>query len=151
MKKEMFLKAVAVFISAGCCLLSGQAKSQEQELYAIYSKDVGWSSIDMRITEVERREKSSLLAVTSFTQDAAREGKFLFCYVFRLAQQREFRLARWSKLPEAGDSVVVAFVASDYENLETILGQDMYDYSWYDHALDLESYEWKQLQKSCGF
>ena len=122
-----------------------------EELYTIYSKDVNWPSIDMRITEVERHEKYSLLAVTSFTQDAAREGKFLFCYVYRLAQQRESRFARWSKLPENGDAVIVAFVASDYEKLETILGQDTYNYSWYDHALDLESFEWKQLQKNCGF
>ncbi len=147
--RKIFFIAVAVVVSVGSCLLPGQAKSED--LYTVYSKDVEWSSIDMRITEVERHERFSLLAVTSFTQDAAREGKFLFCYVFRLAQQREFRLARWSKLPEHGDSVVVAFVASDYENLESILGQDTYNYSWYDHALDLESYEWKQLQKSCGF
>lgn len=122
-----------------------------EELYAIYSKDLNWSSIDMRITEVERQERSSLLAVTSFVQDPAREGKFLFCYVFRLAAQREFRFAKWSKIPEKGNSIVVAFVASDHESPETVLGQDAYNYSWYDHALDLESFEWKQLQKSCGF
>lgn len=148
MKKQILFWALALVMHTG---LSTLAQANTETLYTVHSKDVGWEAIDTTISEKERHKKSSLLEITKTTQMPALEGKFLFCYVFRLAQQRGFRYAKWSKVEENTREIFVVFLESEDESMDENLKKQCSKYSFYDHPLDLGAREWTKLQESCGF
>ncbi len=148
MQKKILFRALALVMSAG---LSTLAQADAQILYTVHSKGVGWDAIDTTISEKERHAKSSLLEITNLTQMPALEGKFLFCYVFRLAEQRGFRYAKWSKTEQDTRNIFVIFLENEDESIDEDLKEQCSKYSFYDHPMDLEALEWTRLQRSCGF
>lgn len=148
MQKQILFWAITLFMLAG---LSTLTQAEPESLYTVHSKDVGWATLNMTISEKERREKSSLLEITKTTQMLALQGKFLFCYVFRLAQQRGFRYTKWSKVQENTKDIFVIFLESEDESLDEDLKKERSNYPFYDHPMDLEEWEWTKLQESCGF
>lgn len=149
MKKSILFLAVTLFILTGLISL---AQANADKLYTVNSKDIaGWESLKTTITEKERYEKGSLLDITRHGPTSAQEGKFLFCYVYRLAQQRGFPYAKWSKGEQNATDIFVIFMEDKDEALSENLRDRCSQYSFYDHPMGLEENEWKTLQKSCGF
>ena len=148
MRKKILFWSLTLCILTG---LSALAQANTEKLYTVHSKEVGWKSLDTTISEKERHKKSSLLEITKRTQMPALEGKFLFCYVFRLAQQRGFRYAKWSKVEQDTKDIFVIFLESEEEPIDGGLKKQSSKYLFYDHPMDLEEMEWKKLQESCGF
>lgn len=148
MRKKLLSWALALFILTG---LSTLAQANTETLYTVHSKDVGWESIDTTISEKERHKKSSLLEITRRTQMPALQGKFLFCYVYRLTQQRGFRYAKWSKVEQDTKDIFVIFLEDEEESIDEGLKRQYSKYSFYDHPMGIEELEWKKLQESCGF
>jgi hypothetical protein len=153
MKKNILFWSVTLFTLTG---LSTLAQANAEALYTVHSKDVGWESLDTTISEKERHEQSSLLEITrhgqtSALETSALEGKFLFCYVYRLTQKRGFPYAKWSKATQDTKDVFVIFLEDKEESMSMSLKEQCSNYSFYDHPMGLEELEWKKLQKSCGF
>lgn len=148
MKKSILFWAVTLFVCIG---LNTLAQANAEKLYTVHSKDVGWESLNTTISEKQRYDKGSLLEITRLGQTSAQEGKFLFCYVYRLAQKRGFPYVKWSKAKQDTKDVFVIFLEDKDEALSENLKDKCSNYSFYDHPMGLEENEWKMLQKSCGF
>lgn len=148
MKKSILFWAVTLFVCTGVSTL---AQANDEKLYTVHSKDVGWEALNTTISEKVRYDKGSLLEITRHEQTSALEGKFLFCYVYRLAQKRDFPYVKWSKAKQDTKDVFVIFLEDEDEALSENLKDQCSNYSFYDHPMGLEDQEWKTLQKSCGF
>ena len=119
-----------------------------ENLYSIYSKDVDWVYLDSTITEIDRRERTSLLKLKNFTQNSGMEGRFLFCFILSLAEIRGFRY--WMSSEELNEQILVVFLNSEDENFKNILEDKYKEFTLYDLVADSESEEWKMLKNMCG-
>lgn len=151
MKQLLLFFALGIFFLSSC--ITSQPRPETAGLLSVHSKDVGWldSGVDVIIHEIQRRERTSLLELTNFTHNSSTERKFLFCFVSDLAKKRHFRYAFWSKPGSENNTILVVFPQSEDVSIESIIGDQFHNYSFYDHAMDTEEWEWAKLQSGCGF
>ena len=153
MKNKTKLIIISILMAIGLIIFeigcsSSPKKVTSESLYSVYSKDVNWIYLDATITEIDRDERTSLLKLINFTQESGMEGRFLFCYILSLAQQRGFRYIVWSE--PLNDLMLVVFLESQKESLKIILGNRLNKYSFYE-VIDAQAEPWVMLQNACGF
>ncbi len=108
---------VVVFVT-----LSLGAAAQEK-LYRIKSKDVGWNTIDLTITETRRTARTSQLKIPRYSNRTSVEARFAMCAFSDLAFQRKFAVWIVSDGSITDDVVVVGFLKSEDEDAKTVLGE----------------------------
>lgn len=92
-----------------------------EKLYSVNSRDVGWSDIDLTITETEREARISHLSIPRYRNRTSVESRFAMCAFTDMAIQRKF--AAWVVSDVDDDKVLVGFLASEDEDVVTALGQ----------------------------
>lgn len=102
--------------------LSFGAAAQEK-LYRVNSKDVGWNTIDLTITETRRTARTSELTIPRYNNRTSVEARFSMCAFTDLAFQRRFGVWIVSDGSLTKDVVVVGFLKSEDEDAKTVLGE----------------------------
>ena len=146
LQKLLLVIAVIPFLFLGCAT----TPITSENLYSVYSKDVDWIYLDVTISEIKRDEKTSLLKLKNFTHKSGMEGRFLFCFISRLAQQRGFRYLTYTE--PLNDLVLVVFLKYENESLKSIIGGRFNEYSFHEEGrvVDLELEAFKMLKNMCG-
>ena len=115
---------VAVISLSLAALASNENSSPpEDQLYTVYSKDVGWDRIDLVIMEVERGERISLFHVPNYTERTAMESRFAMCAFSQAAMLRGF--SHWLSARPAPDPdhVYVGFYSEYLESPEDLFDE----------------------------
>lgn len=115
----IFMRRIIV---VGLAALSFGAPAQEK-LYRINSKDVGWNTIDLTISETRRTPRTSELKVPRYGNRTSVEARFAMCAFTDLAFQRRYAVWIVSDGSITDDVVVVGFLKSEDEDAKAVLGE----------------------------
>jgi hypothetical protein len=87
------------------------------------SRDQGIQAFDFTVTEVQRGDRTSVLRIPGFHKRSAQASRWMMCVYTHVALTRGFQY--WATVyPTAPDEdVLVAFPASDKEDLAQLLGE----------------------------
>ena len=117
MKHRGYL-AVA-FIALATCGVAAEDKP-----YRVNSKDVGWDSIDVTISEVSRKGPVSVLRIPHYESRTAVEARFAMCAFTDMAIRRDFVVWIVSGARAKDDLVRVGFLKSENEDAAKLLGAE---------------------------
>jgi hypothetical protein len=98
-----------------------QDVTAQEKLYRVNSKEVGWGSIDLTITETQREPRVSHVTIPRYRNRTSVESRFAMCAFTDIAIQRKF--AAWVVSDIGDDKVLVGFLASEEEDVRTALDQ----------------------------
>jgi hypothetical protein len=96
----------------------------DETLYRVNSKDVGWSTIDLTISEVRRDGRISVLRIPHYGNRSAIESRFAMCAFTDIAIQRGFEMWIVSDGSITDDLVRVGFLKSGDEDATRLLAKD---------------------------
>ena len=92
--------------------------------YRVNSKDVGWDTIDLTISEIRRDGRISVLRIPHYGERSAIESRFAMCVFTDIAIQRGFEVWIVSDGSITDDVVRVGFLKSNGEDATKLLGKD---------------------------
>jgi hypothetical protein len=104
--------AIAIFAFAG------------ENLYRVNSKDVGYGSIDLTISEVKRDGRVSVLHIPHYETRSSVESRFAMCAFTDIAIQRGFEAWVVSNKRADDDLVRVGFLKSEADDVAKVLGKE---------------------------
>ena len=122
-------------------VITGNAAADE--LYSVYSKDVGWTAIDLVISEVSWNGRVSQLRIPRYESRSAIESRFAMCAFTDIAIQRGFEVWVVSDGSITDEVVQVGFLRTGDEDAGTILGKQFVG----DRALRAEV---RAINRMCG-
>ena len=103
--------------------LSALAALADETPYRVNSKDVGWNTIDLTISEVRRDGRISVLRIPHYDERSAIESRFATCVFADIAIQRGFEVWIVSDASIIDDLVRVGFLKSNGEDVTKLLGK----------------------------
>ena len=95
----------------------------DTRLYQIRSKDVGWNTIDLTITETRREARISYLNIPRYRNRTSVESRFAMCAFTDIALRRDFQVWIVADGSLSGDKVEVGFLKTEEEDVKTTLGE----------------------------
>lgn len=95
-----------------------------EKLYRVNSKDVGWTDIDLTISEVRREARISVLRIPNYERRSAAEARFAMCAFTDIAIQRGFDVWIVSDGSITDNIVRVGFLKSNNEDPAKVLGRE---------------------------
>jgi hypothetical protein len=91
--------------------------------YRVNSKDAGWDTIDLTISEIRRDGRISVLRIPHYSKRSAVESRFVMCAFTDIAIQRGFEAWVISDASVTDDLVRVGFLKSNREDVTKLLGK----------------------------
>lgn len=116
MKKIIFLLLL---------IFSGLSHAEETPLFHANSKQLGYDSIDIDITEISRGERTSVLRINGFHGRSAFGSRWLMCAYTNLAMKRNFQnwAAYYPNPPD--ENLLLMFPENENEDLSKLAGQEL--------------------------
>ena len=108
----------------GIVAMMALAAPAEEKLYRINSKDVGWDSIDLTISEVRRNGPVSVLRIPRYENRTAAESRFAMCAFTDIAIQRDYAVWVVSSAKVVDNLVRVGFLKSESDDAVKLLGKE---------------------------
>ena len=110
-------------VLVGMSAVSAVAAAGEH-LYRVNSKEVGWTAIDLTISEVRRNGRISELRIPHHEERSAMEARFAMCAFTDIAIQRGFEtwIVSDGSIARA-DLVRVGFLKKSDEDVQKVLGK----------------------------
>jgi hypothetical protein len=96
----------------------------DEKLFRVNSKDVGWDTIDLTISEIRRDGRISVLRIPHYANRSAIESRFAMCAFTDIAIQSGFEVWIVSDGSITDDVVRVGFLKSSGEDAAKLLGKD---------------------------
>jgi len=96
----------------------------DEKPYRVNSKDVGWDSIDLTISEVRRNGPVSVLRIPRYDNRTSVESRFAMCAFTDIAIQRDYAVWVVSNAKVVDDLVRVGFLKSESDDAVKLLGKE---------------------------
>lgn len=106
-------------------IFSGLSHAEETLLFHANSKELGYDSIDIDITEISRGERTSMLKIRGFHGRSAFGSRWLMCAYTNLAMKRNFKnwAAYYPKQPD--ENLLLIFPDNENEDLSKLVSQEL--------------------------
>ena len=118
----IIMKRFLVLLLFICC---GVSNAADVQLFHANSKELGYDAIDIDVTEIARKERTSTLHIRGFQSRSAFGSRWLICAYTSLALQRGFKSWKaYYPLPP-DENLLLIFPASETDDLSTLSGQQL--------------------------
>jgi len=101
-------------------IFSGLSNAEAAPLSHASSKELGYDTIDIDITEISRGERTSMLKIRGFHGRSAVGSRWLMCAYTALALQRNF--TNWTAYcpVKPDENLLLIFSDNEHEDLSTL-------------------------------